>query len=294
MSKFSSRYGYDPKSPREPILEDAPQWVRNPYLSQILNSLTYVDDTRWSNEEGRPLEVKRLYEDLCRISRQEPDEIAYDTWQSWQTLEASLKGIDWYYFYDFVEHVGQRLKHLEGSSLRADDWNRDYGFEQYQRKVNQLFNDERIGWKLNDRAELARERPKHLSKALETTEQTLRDSFSPAREHYRKAVRYIYDRPTDPENAIKEIISAIESIGRVYYAPANTLGDVVKEMKKDKRFPPMLVSTIEKFYGFASSEPAVRHGAATPSRVLLMDAEFCLHVGVALIRYLTQKHGHVS
>src|ERR1035441_4886765 len=173
MSKFSSRYGYDPKSPREPILEGAPQWVRNPYSTQILNSLTYVDDNRWSNEQERPLEVKRLYEDLCRISRQEPDETAYDSWQSWQTLEATLKNIDWYYFYDFVEHVGQKLKRLEDTSLRADDWIQNYGFEQYQRKVNQLFSDERIGWKLNDRSERARERPKHLSQTLEATETAL-------------------------------------------------------------------------------------------------------------------------
>ena len=94
----------------------------------------------------------------------------------------------------------------------------------------------------------------------------------------------------DPENAIKEITSAVESVGRVFYPAADTLGEVAKEMRRDASWPSPLVSMIEKFYAYASSEPAVRHGAPVASRVGIADAEFCLHVGVALIRYLIEKH----
>ena len=42
----------------------------------------------------------------------------------------------------------------------------------------------------------------------------------------------------------------------------------------------------EKFYAYACDEPAVRHGASVPSRVQMNDAEFSLHLGAALIRYM--------
>ena len=83
--------------------------------------------------------------------------------------------------------------------------------------------------------------------------------------------------------------SAIESVGKVFYANTNTLGDVVKEMKKDKTWPAQLVLMIERYYAYASSEPAVRHGSTVSSRVLLSDSEFCLHVGAAIIRYLMER-----
>jgi hypothetical protein len=118
----------------------------------------------------------------------------------------------------------------------------------------------------------------------------MQDELAPAREHYQKAIRYMVERgEIDPENVIKEITSAVESVGRVYYPKAKTLGDAATEMKRQKSIPPLLISLIEKFYGYASSEPAVRHGAPVPSRVALADAEFCFHVGTALIRYIIEN-----
>jgi len=100
-------------------------------------------------------------------------------------------------------------------------------------------------------------------------------------------VRSSCDCPAiDPENSIKEIVSTVESIGRVLYPKASTLGDVVKEMRRENVLPQHLVSVIEKFYSYANAEPAVRHGAPVPSKVVLDDAEFCLHLGAALISYL--------
>jgi hypothetical protein len=36
----------------------------------------------------------------------------------------------------------------------------------------------------------------------------LMKDFSPAAEHYQKSIDFIHSRPIDPENAIKEIVSA--------------------------------------------------------------------------------------
>jgi hypothetical protein len=78
----------------------------------------------------------------------------------------------------------------------------------------------------------------------------------------------------------------VESLERILYPTATTLGDVVKEMRKENVLPQQLISMIEKFYAYACAEPAVRHGAPVPSKVIIDDAEFCLHTGAAVMNYL--------
>ena len=107
--------------------------------------------------------------------------------------------------------------------------------------------------------------------------------------YYLKAVKYSTVRPLDSENSIKEITCAIESIGRVMY-PKATLGRVVKEMKKENLLPQHLITLIENFYVYASAEPSVRHGNPLTSSVAIDDAEFCLHVGAAIIHYLIASY----
>jgi hypothetical protein len=292
MAKFSSRFGYDPSIPKETLLEDAPEGMRIVYGNSVLAPLVYGRTQRdQENDENRPFSVFQLEQQFCNLARQEmphfPSETTY-----WEDLTYLLKTSAWFYFYDFVEHVGKELKTIEEGW--TDSWKINFGFDCYRNKVNSLFSDERIGWRLNDKSELFREMPKSLSDRLTSTASRLRDGFDPARGHYLKAVRYISERPIDPENAIKEITSAVESVGRVFYPAAKTLGDVATEMKKKKSCPATLVSMIEKFYAYASSEPAVRHGAPVPSTVALADAEFCLHVGVAMIRYLLERHNSLQ
>ncbi len=294
MSKFSSRFGFDPRIPKEPVLEDAPEWVRTRYCNEILEPLCYIDmDTRQSNDEMRPLGIKKLYEDFCIITRQDTDSEAFDSWHCWDYLKSVLRSTDWLSFYDFIEIVGQQIKNIDEEDLwyRADDWRSKFGFENYRQKLNGVFSEERIGWRLNDKSLLVREIPSTLEKKISANFSLLQDELAPARKHYLKAVRYMLERgEIDPENVIKEITSAVESVGRVYYPGAKTLGDVAGKMKKTNSVPPMLVSLIEKYYGYASSEPAIRHGAPIASRVTLPDAEFCLHVGTALIRYIVETH----
>lgn len=291
MTKFSSRYGYDPKDAKAPTLEEAPEWLRIGYINGILERLIYVDqDTRYTNKEDCPLGTKRLIENYCLLLRREPEEAYYDSWYCIDSLKGLLQDVPWYSFYDFVELAAKKLREQE--EYRMDDaWVSKFGVAKYIKQVNDLFEEEKIAWRLNSNCELIREIPIAYATALEGAEKALSlNKFEPAREHYQKAVRYIYRRPLDPENGIKEIVSAVESIGKTLYSGTATLGDVIKALRKDDRLPQMLVSVIEKFYTFANAEPAIRHGGTVLSKVSLDDAEFSLHVGVALIRYLLSKN----
>jgi hypothetical protein len=124
---------------------------------------------------------------------------------------------------------------------------------------------------------------------MQVTETELRDELQPARVQYQKALRFLTQHPTDPENSIKEIVSALESVARIVFPEASTLGDALKVARKSGFLPPMLVTVLEKYYAYANAEPAIRHGAPQNSTVQRMDAEFAFHIGVAAIRYFVDR-----
>ena len=272
--------------PKTIVFEDAPGALRIAFINSILEPLTFEPQYQEKNPEGRPLESFPLIKQFCSTVRQEIPDFPRRT-TSWTDLKDTLIGTEWFNFYDFVECVGKMLKIAEQNAF--PDLPEHFTFATFRTNLNELFVDERIGWRLNDKSELERQISQFLAKRIAATDAALADKFDPARRHYQKAIQYTLGTQTDPENAIKEVSSAIESVGKIFYEDTKTLGDVVKEMKKDKMWPTQLVLMIEKYYAYASSEPAVRHGSAVSSRVLPSDAEFCLHVGAAIIRYLIDR-----
>jgi hypothetical protein len=288
VTKFSARFKYDPQLPENLVFEDAPDGTRTAYLNAVLQPLTCERKHDQDNQENRPLESYRLVQEFCAVARQEvPDFPGSTTY--WEDLKGLLKEALWFKFYDFIEKVGKIIQSKEADALGTLP--EHFGFNRYKNDLNELLDEDRIGWRLNDKSELEKRIPRSLSKRLAATDEALGDKFDPARKHFRKAIQYTLGMHRDPENAIKEVTSAIESIGRVLYPNTNTLGDVIKEMRRQNKWPSTLVAMIEKYYAYASSEPAIRHGGPVSSRVLLSDAEFCLHVGAAIIRYLVDSQG---
>lgn len=289
MNRFSKRYGFDPRTNKEEVLEDAPETLRRLFAHQILLPLTYIDgDSRYANNEGRPLGIKSLYEEFCILCRTEPDESIWDSWQSWEVLRSEVQSAPWYHFYDLIELIAGHLKRRVPPSP-FDELNEDFGFPKFREDLNALLQEEGIGWRLSEEGRLSRNRPAALNGRMQDAEKSLQDQFTAARAHYRKAVRYLYQHPVDAENSIKEIVSAVESAARVLYPGSSTLGAAIKLMRSDPLWSPGIVSTIEKFYAFASSEPAVRHGAPAESTLGLDEAELSLHMGIAMIRYLVGR-----
>ncbi|HEK1364478.1 hypothetical protein KZ854_13520 [Pseudomonas aeruginosa] len=287
--RFSHRYGYDPlRKPGEVIVEDAPEWLRRDFIVSILDPLTFIDlDSRQKNTEERPLGIKTLNQRLCIATRTEMDDQDWDSWTCQASLELTLLRATWWQFYDCVEIIGTQLHQTEKkyeSDPFPDVWD-EFRFPAYRSKVNALFEQQMVGWRLNDQSQLEMALPKDLADRIEATSKSLTDEFQSARAHYRKAKRYILGTTKDPENSIKESISALESVCRVIHPDTPTLGKALSKMKSEGLYPPMMISVFEKFYAYCNDEPSVRHGSDKPSRVQLLDAELALHLGAAFIRY---------
>jgi len=289
-SSFSKRFGFDPRRNREPILEDAPGWLRIGYINGILNDLTFIDrDSRFVNNDLRPLGIKSQYEKICAFIMVNPDQSYTDSWACADVLNDEIKKVPWYNFFDIVEFVGNQLKDISMYDVFGTEPDPQYTFLHYRDSVNDLFENANVGYRLNDESRLFRSLPGPLAQRVESTGERLKDGLEPARVHYAKARRYIFEHPLDPENGIKEIVSCLESVGRKRFPTASTLGDVVKELNKEGKLPKQLVTVIEKFWVFSCAEPGVRHGSTANPSTHLRDAEFCFHVGVALVRYLLDQ-----
>ena len=288
-SRFSRRYGFDPKRPKEGILEDAPTHTRSAFIQAILRPLLYVDqDKRYRNPDDRPLGIKSMYEAFQILRRAEISEAIWDSWHCGDVFDEEVMRAEWYHFYDLVELTGAKLIRLQPDNP-FEDLPEEYGFDTYRNRVNDLFEEDRILWRLDENSNLLRLRPTSLERRMRETDEKLSDAFEPARSHYKKAVRYLHEHPLDPENAVKEMVSCVESAARILYPGSKTLGDAVKKMRAERVLPPGLLSTVEKYYGFASAEPAVRHGGPRASRIGLNEAELSVHIGIALVRYLVSR-----
>jgi hypothetical protein len=284
MSFFSEREGI---TSRQAITDDAPVWLRKGFFNQVLKDFLHLDRSNNPFADATdaiesPIGVKSLIEKISvRTKTLTPANYKIDA-VSLLALEDQLSVIPWFHFYNSVELVAELLLGLDN---RSD--NRAYGigyFRKFRKGTNDLFDEGDVGWQLDESGKLQRNLPvevTHLEHSIVSA-----SGNSPAAAHILKARKFINEHPCDAGNAIKESVSAVESFARTLDPRASTLGDVIPRLKSNNSYPALLLSVIEKLYGFASAEPGVRHGSPEEERVLRSDAEFVYVTSLAIIRYL--------
>lgn len=283
--KFSHRHGYDPEFINKTFRDDAPRWVRKQYFKDILERL--VCDAMSQASQNKPIPVYDLINEILVMVDEEPDDYYLSHTPAIEVLRNLVMNIPWYRFYDTVETVAERIIYIdEEDNFSQSRKNESVSFSAYRQRVNELFSDYNVDWKMNESGQLELPLPPFLEDKVKSTEDRLADQFRPARVHFAKARAFALGSHRDAENSIKESISAIESICKTFYPDASTLGDALKMMRKDGSVSPMLITIVEKFYAYANAEPAVRHGSNKDSAVLEHDAELALHFAAAFIRTL--------
>lgn len=320
MSMFSETHGYS-KIKSELIIEDAPMWLRTSYLEDVLSSYVQEHVFFANKYEYDPTPRLRDLNSLIDFIRMLSNALKTDfyslissnfneddNWSSglWKVyLEIILRSIEWYEFYDVVELIGKELINARDSyiSLANDETVSDvegtwgelaqefsYKIKAYIKDVNKLFTTNHVGWLLDEESVLFRTSPEELTKKLAAVKSEVGNVSKTVSEHVSKAEGFVTRRPLDPENSIKEIVIALESLGRKLYPKANNLTGVVIEMRKTDLYPQHLLNVMQDFYKYACDEPGIRHGKDEPLKVRLEDAEFCLHLGAALIQYINRTN----
>jgi hypothetical protein len=273
--RFSARLAAS-KGSRSLILEDAPRKTRVGFIKGILGEFLGSQNSGYGYGTRKlPLDTQDTHSAFIALIRDESDPWDYDNSNSWIALTEHLKAADWPEFYDFIELVGRLLAEKDNASA----FDETEFFKSYSTKVNALFQEDGIGWTLNERAELVRQIPKLAAARAKEAETALKDNYEPARVHYQKSTTYLFQHPIDEANSIKEIVSAVESVARVVAPKTATLGDAIKALRKDARFSSHMLDALEKVYAYANATPQVRHGHAKAGRPRLPG--HCAQYGVS-------------
>lgn len=267
---------------RKFIFDDAPKATRIGYIKQVLNRFVTVYQAKGSRP-SEPLSPNDLHEKFCALIRDEKEPWEYSDDGPWESLTKHLMVCAWLEFYDFVEMVGKLLLEMDDNPFAEADqrW-----FKTYQSRLNALLDEDDIGWSLADTGELGRQLPKALADRVAIAATKLSGAREAAAAHYKKAMRYLTQQPLDEANAIKEMVSAVESVARAIVPDSSTLGDAIKSLRKNPHAPRHLLDAVDKIYTYSNATPMVRHGHTTTRKIPLAEAELAVHIGIAFIRYL--------
>jgi hypothetical protein len=284
MPLFSEREGL---TTRQVIVDDAPQWLRDGFFSQVLRPFLHLDQSSnpfasSTDAIGSPIGVKSLTEKISTIARiSTPPNYRSDV-LSFSALQEMLSVLPWFHFYNSIELVGQLLRSEDNKDPYHSYPTRH--FQKFRVDANKFLEEAAVGWQLHESGKLQRILPVDVT-GLESSVVSA-NTDSPIASHITKARGFINQHPCDSANAIKECVCAVESFAKTLAPKAATLGDAVKQLSKQKAYPPLMLTLIDKLYAFTNAEPGVRHGSPQEERVIRADAEFSYATSLAIIRYL--------
>jgi len=273
-----------------------------------------------------PVSCKKLLDVINDQLHIDPYITQDDSQPPYTVLSSLIKEVTWHDFYSIVELVVpliddyfkskekeldlKKQQFKEELEFSDDIWEIDpYQYdddiaefrievvtqnaEAYKDKVNALFARKGVVWQFDETDHLKKVFPAELSERTKLIEEKLTGRFDPALYSYRKAQSFLTLSKYDPENAIKEVITVLESAGKTIFPDARTFGGVIIELKKTKQYDSKMLDLIQKFWDFTNEEPAVRHGHPILPDLLLTEAELCFHIGGALLFLLLTNHGGV-
>lgn len=257
---FSRRHGLAGKHEGPLVYGDAPKRLRVGFLGLL--------------EHDFGLSPSNMRSVVCRELRDEPNANNWSEYPNiWDEVQNLVFRCEWYEFFDIVEA-------FSGIGSRRP------GGSGYEDSVNQLFEEEGIGWLLGD-GELDIRGEEPLEQVLGESFRELQESgFEVAYGELGEAWGALSRRPEpNLSGAAFHAMAALEAVAREWSdKPKLTLGEIIK--KRADIFPPPLNDAASKLWGFASNN--ARH--ASESRRLELDEVFLL-VGVSatLCTYLARK-----
>jgi hypothetical protein len=113
--------------------------------------------------------------------------------------------------------------------------------------------------------------------------------YKAAKLHLDKAINFSTGDNPDLHNAVKEAVSAVESLALVVLGKGKgTLGDCLKDLKARDLVASSLLKTLEGLWGYSSEAPGIRHGKPQMNHLSEAEANFALAVAANALGLLLQ------
>lgn len=263
---FSKRHGFQQR-PLEVIRDDAPFPIR----SFVLRHLS-------ERASGSGIyDVRRLASNALKYI---PNPANQSVSEIWNEVERAINNCAWFLIYDLIEEM---YRGLGFSKDHQDD---------YLKEVNELFDDENIGWRLQTEVtgDLGLRAPQIVFRGNDAFEMTIKHAQDVltlsgqdiAQNEFQEAFQDLSRRPQpDLTGAVHHAMAALEAVASdLCGKTGETLGQIAKH---SGLFPAPLGEAVNKLYGFASDRGRHVSSGNVPSP---NEAELVVSIAGAMITFL--------
>jgi hypothetical protein len=267
--RFSDRIGAT-KIPEVVYLDDVPKDLLNS-IWNVLVDIYDIDDNYWKNIS------RNLASDFFKIAQ---DDLPYDGWRCKDWIKKKIYNLQWFEVYNVVEFI------VLGHSLLGHPSSREKIIEYY----NFIFERERSGYRFVAGVLSPISSVTELEKVSQALASNKKQSL-PAQRHLEAAVQLMSKRPSpDYRNAIKEAISAVESICIILGGEkGDSLKEALKALDRKTSIHPSLREAFIKMYGYTSDENGIRHAMLEVPNIEFADAKYMVVACSAFMNYVVQK-----
>ncbi|OLO05092.1 hypothetical protein BTW07_05620 [Salinicola socius] len=203
----------------------------------------------------------------------------------------------WYEVYDILEFVVNWVESNIGNgrrSLTIGEF-KSKNIEKYAVALKDIFNNklerENSGFRFVGTVLVQVTSDTEIKAIEQGVAQT--DRFSPVGQHLASALHYLTSKTDrDYRNSVKESVLSLESLCKIVTGDkAGTLGQLLKELEKQKTIPPTMSAAYSKIYGFSSQPNGIRHGMLDEDEIGYDEALYMLVVCSAFVNYVTKVVG---
>lgn len=271
MKKFSERIGaVEPTSVLQ--LNGMSDALRNSVWN-FLHSICNEGDAGWRE----PAEVLSQW-----FFKLPVDELPLYNIRRRDWIKSKFFALEWHQAYDFIEFISTYVGARRFTSLSSAKMHVVF---------NKIFETEHSGYRF-----LGGE----LSPISNTTEVgaieaalslTASSGLTGAQIHLKTAVHLLGKRPTpDYRNAVKESISAVESVAKqLSQNESQGLAGALEELSKKVPIHGALKSAFIKLYGYTSDADGIRHAILDEPNVDFDEAKYMVVACSAFVNYLATK-----
>ena len=199
-------------------------------------------------------------------------------------FKAYFYSLIWFELYDLIEFlVTNNGRILEHPTLRGDQLIDNYNF---------IFERESAGYRFINGSLAPISNPAEVSELNEAIQSSRNSGMLGAQKHLSQAIALLSRKPEpDFRNAIKEAISAVESIANSL-SGANSAGGLavaLRVLSETAEIHPALKKGFVALYGYTSDEDGIRHAILEEKHIGYEEAKFMVVSCSAFVNFLLGK-----
>lgn len=285
MPRFSDRIGVT-SEPQSIQVDEMSEELRN----SLWNLLAELYD-------GTGYHWRRVAPHVANYFRKVPvDEISYSHQRDW--FKKYFFDLSWYEVYNLLEFLVDN--HTYMTTTKGIDGRHSFphhvGKGGFIDNINYLLERESSGYRFVQGVLTPISCREEVDAIDEAVENSNRVRLHGAAQHIQTAIGLLGKRPEpDYRNAVKEAISAVESVAKLIARDdSSSLDGPMRVLSEKAKLHGALKAGFLKLYGYTSDDSGIRHAILDEPKVGFAEAKYMVVSCSAFVNYLIQKSEQVG